>query len=170
MAYGQTVPSTGGIVCTAGLNWHVVGVVKSQASDPDTVIQPQPPTYSVNNSATAMVRVARESDLSGTSEYDEPSNSIRADAEFAIDAKTDTPDRLDINTVTDPADGETKMAGFQVGDGLLSPASKNKAALTNIEEEFGLTIPRDFVFVYLMAARAGSDVEVDASYQFIATP
>lgn len=168
--YGQVADSTStteSTTGTQGLEWFVVAVVKKRATDGDAVISPKPPTYSVNNQAALMVRVARESDISGTIEWEEPANTPRTDTEVAIDAKADTPDRLSIDTITDPADGETKVAGAKVGNGLLSPSGKNKAGITETTDDFGVTIPRDFVFVYLIAARAGTDVDVDGAYDFL---
>lgn len=161
---GSTESTTG----TQGLEWYVVAVAKPRASDPDAVVSPRPPTWSVTNDATAMVRVVHESDITGTIQYDEPANVPRSQTEVAIDAVEDTPDRLSIDTITDD-DGETKMAGVKVGNGLLAAGGKNKAALTETETDFGITIPRDLVFVYMVAARAGSSLTVDASYNFINT-
>lgn len=168
-SFNQDITTTGGTAGTEGLNWLVHAVVKPRATDPDVVVAPRPPTHSVTNDGVAMVRVARESDISGTIEYDEPSNTTRSDTVLAIDAKEDTPDRLTLDTVTDPADGETKFAGKKVGNGLLESTGKNQSTLTDISEDFGVTIPRDLVFVYLMATRDNSDIAADTSYNFVST-
>lgn len=166
--YGQTVgtgdpESTTG---TQGLEWYVVAVAKRTAEDPDAVVTPDDATYSVTNNAVAMVRVARESDITGTIEYDEPSNTTQGDTRVAIDAEPDTPDRLSIDTVTDPVDGETKLAGLKLNSSLLASGGNNKPGLTDTPQEFGLTIPRDLIFVYLVAARSGSSLDLDSSYTF----
>ena len=123
-------------------------------------MSPRPASLLVDNNASLQVRVCRESDISGTIEYDEPSNTRQADTELAIDAVEDTPDRLSLNTITDPADGETKFAGAKVGSSLLSSAGNNQANITAPEEDFGLTVPRDFVFVYLAANVANPPCDV----------
>ena len=163
--YGQTIPTDTGTTGTEGLNWSVIAVVKSRALDPDTVVVPKTPTYTPNNPATTMVRLARESDLSGTIEYDEPANTDRQDVQFAIDAKPDTPTRLSLGTAT--IDGETKFVGQKVGGDMLE-AQKNTPKLNQGDRDIDFVIPRDFVLVYLMASRsANADVTLDAVYDFV---
>jgi hypothetical protein len=172
--YNQDIPTSGGqgTTGTNGQEWYVVGVVKKRATDPDAVTSPRPASYSVTANATAMVRVVRESDISGTIEYDEPSNTNRSDTEVAIDAAEDTPDRLSIDTITDPADGEAKMPGVKVGNGLLEGgASKGpnsgSPVLNEQSEDFGVIIPRDFVYVYMLAARSGNALDADIAFDFV---
>jgi len=167
-AYNQDVPGAVSTTGTQGLEWSIVAVAKVRAVDPDGVVSPRPASLLVDNNASLQVRICRESDISGTIEYDEPSNTNRADTPLAIDAVADTPDRLSINTVTDPADGEDKLAGDKVGGGLLSSGGNNKTGLTDREEDFGISIPRDLVFVWLVAD-LGSNLSADGSYYFIAS-
>lgn len=157
-----TISTTGGTAGTEGLNWYVVGVVKSRAVDPDVVLAPNAPSLIVNNPAGVQTRIVNESDLSGTIAYDEPSNTQRANVKFAIDAAADTPDRVSVDTYQ--IDGEAKFAGVKVGNGLLSSGGKNKPEL-NEAQDFGFTIPRDKCLVYMIAAKSNSDVEVDVLYK-----
>lgn len=162
--YGQDVLGDTGTTGTEGLNWSVVAVVKARAVDPDTVVIPKTPSYTPDNPATTMVRLARESDLSGTIEYDEPSNTARADVEFAIDAAPDTPDRLDLGTAT--IDGETKFVGQKVGGDMLQ-ADKNTPTLSQGDRDIDFVIPRDLVLVYMVASRdTTTDIILDAVYDF----
>lgn len=160
----QTIASTGGTTGTEGLNWYVVAVVKSRATDPDVIIAPETPTFSGDNQGSTMVRIADESSISGTIEYDEPSNTHRSDVSFAIDAKSDTPDRLSLDTST--IDGEEKFDGEKVGAGFIQSGALNEAGLTELRNIFGFTIPRDKVFVLLAAARGNSDVALDTTLGF----
>jgi len=162
--YNQDIPRTGGTAGTDGLNWFVTAAVKPRAVDPDAVIVPNPATYAVDAAAATMVRLVEESDISGTIEYDEPSNTHRADVKFAIDAKEDTPDRLSIGTGT--FDGDTKFVGQKVGGDILVAASGNKPALSVGDKDFGFVLPRDYVLVYMAAARGNNDAVVDTVFDF----
>jgi hypothetical protein len=164
---GQTIAATGGVTGTEGLGWYVVAVVKPAATDPDAIISPETPTFSGDNQAVAMVRIVDESSISGTIEYDEPSNMARQDVAFAIDAKSDTPDRLSLGTST--IDGEAKFDGVKTGEGLIASGGGGigSEALTTPDNVFGFPIPRDNVFVVMAAARTTSDVALDTSIRVI---
>jgi len=166
-ATGQSVPTTGGVTGTEGLNWYVVSVLKSCSTNPDAIISPETPTFSADNQAVAMTRIADESSISGTIEYDEPSNTARKDVAFAIDAKSDTPDRLSLSTST--VDGEAKFDGVKTGEGLIASGGGGigSEALTAPDNVFGFPIPRDKVFIVLVAARGTSDIALDTSIRII---
>lgn len=161
----QDVPSTGGTAGTGGLNWYVAAVVKPRATDPDTVIVPQAPSYEPDNRAASMIRLLPESDISGTINYDEPSNTHRADVRFAIDAVEDTPDRLSVDTET--IDGDTKFKGQKVGGDLLA-ADKNTPTLTQGDKDVEFAIPRDYCLAYMVAVRGNNDVVLDGVFDFTA--
>ena len=163
--YNQDVPTSGGVTGTNGQDWFVVGVVKSRAIDPDAIIAPNPATYAANNRGATQVRLIEESDITGTIEYDEPSNTARNDVTFAIDAKEDTPDRLSVDTAT--IDGETKFVGQKVGGDILSSAGNNQVALSVGDRDFQFAIPRDYVLVYMAAAITNNAVELDSVYDFV---
>lgn len=159
----QDIPTAGGTTGTGGLNWFISAVVKPRAKDPDAVVVPNPAVYQPDNPAASMVRLADESDISGTIEYDEPSNTHRADTVFAIDAKEDTPDRLSL--ATDTFDGESKFVGQKVGGDILI-GDKNEAQLSRGDKDFDFVLPREQVLVYMIAARSNSDVILDSVYDF----
>jgi len=163
--YDQDIPTTGGVTGTNGQDWFVAAVVKARAIDPDAVIAPNPATYAADNRAATQVRLIEESDITGTIEYDEPSNTARNDVTFAIDAKEDTPDRLSVGTAT--IDGETKFVGQKVGGDILSSAGNNQVALSEGDRDLQFTIPRDFVLVYMAAAITNNAVVLDSVYDFV---
>lgn len=106
-------------------DYYVLAVAKRRANAEETAVSLGELSFLSNNNLLIHARVIGESDLSGTLDYNEPSDTHGESAYAQIDAQPDTPTRVTVDSAE--IDGRTRLLGKSWGGRLVSGAgSKNE--------------------------------------------
>lgn len=161
----QTHDSTAGTAGdVTGSNWQVAAVLKRRADRPGTALGILSETFAADAGLSMQARIMTESDISGTIEYERPSDHEKAESSLLVDQKTDTPTRLSIGTETKD-NGETVLVGKKV-DGEILGSGKNELTVEKTQGAFTFPLIRTHPTVILLSVRPGStSTDVDWSFK-----
>lgn len=121
-------------------DYYVLGVFKRTTDDEETAVSLGQATATANENVYIHARVLPESDLSGTLDYAEPSDTHGEGSYVQVDAWGDTPDRVTVDTAT--IDGRTRLKGKSWNGRIIGGSgSKNNFVLG----QEGSSIPLPFI-------------------------
>lgn len=142
--------------------YYVVGVFKRDTDNEETAVSLGSIRALSNNSLQVHPRTIPESDLSGTLDYNPPSDTHSESTYVVQDSQPDTPTRVTIDTAT--IDGRTRLLG-KGWDGTLVPGGGNPGTREFGEgRDFGLQFVRNNPVVLVATTPSGSSATVTFNF------
>jgi len=121
-------------------DYYVLGVFKRAPENEETSVSLGTISATSNNDLYVHSRVIPESDLSGSLEYSEPTDTHAEESYVLVDAWGDTPDRVTIDTAT--IDGRTRLKGKSFGGKIVSGSGSKNDFLLGAEKNITLPFVR----------------------------
>jgi len=144
--------------------WYVIAVFKRETDNEETAVSIGRLGFRSNNDIQVHARVIPESDLSGTLEYNEPSDTHGESTYVVQDAQPDTPTRVTIDTAT--IDGRTRLLGKSWGGDLVAGGGQTNKFTVGSTDSFRLQFVRNNPVVLVATTPDGTSATFTANYPF----
>ena len=122
-------------------DYYVLAVAKRRPNSEETAVSLGEISFLSNNDLLVHARVIPESDLTGTLDYTEPSDTHAESSYVQIDAQPDTPGRVTVDAAE--IDGRTRLLGKSWGGRLVSGSGQNNKFTIGEANEFRLQFVRN---------------------------
>lgn len=130
--------------------WKVLGVYKRSPNDEETAISLADISMTSNRNLYIHARVLPESDITGTLEYSEPTDTHGESSYVQVDMWADTPSRLSVDTTT--IDGRTRLKGKSWGGQIVGGSGSRNSFTVGDANEFALQFVKNYPVVLLGTA------------------
>jgi len=141
--------------------WYVLGVFKRMPGDETTAVSLGDLSVASNNNLYVHARVLPESNLSGTLDYGEPTDTHAESSYVEVDMWDDTPSRVTVETAQ--IDGRTRLTGKSWGGRVVAGSGTLNSFTVGSANEFQLQFVRQNPVVLLGSTVDGTSATVSGN-------